>query len=318
MGTTIEVKKERNHRTGTVILPFSSFLMANLNTKTGLKEMAAMYEATGVKLTPRGYRKAARKLAKQGKITIERYEQLYLFPYGSPTDENGTGSMNGLKITIEGNRTHSTHRTLLSMPYQGAQPTIGATYVKPFGRYGTARQAVYRSGNITIIAYQKKLNVWVHKPPGVRTGEQLIEAKVQGYRALRSFAQAHTLTLEGYLNRVLFSHHVVENDALNAAIKELIAAYPQIEARLGSKVCETSHKGRVEHEGKARADRIIRGDQVAAGLEYLTIDYPNQFADFMKLVPDYHAQLKLHLEVEARTLDAIKELTKAIREGKVV
>jgi hypothetical protein len=320
---------EGNHSRRFPYPSFSVFVLTNLKEKSSLRELSQAYEATGVRLTPRGYTKAVRKLANQGKITIARYEQLYLFPYGSLTDVKGTISMNGMykgtapprdkgnQTTIE--RAHSTHRILLSMPYQGNQPEAGATYVKPFGRYRTARQVVYRSGNITIIAYQKKLNVWVHKPPGVRTQEQLLEAKVAGYRALIAFARTHSLTLEGYLNRILFSHHVIENEELNAAIKELIQKYPQIEERIGSKVCETSHKGKVEHEGKARIDRIVRGDMVARGLEYLTLDFPNDFSKFgtEALVP-LTEQIKLHLAVQRETLEAIRELKEAIRKGKVV
>jgi hypothetical protein len=203
------------------------------------------------------------------------------------------------------------------MPYAGDQPTKGATYLKPFGRYGTATQSVYRISNLTIVAFRKKLNVWVHRPiAGVRTQEQLIDAKVQGYRALVRFAQRHSLRLEGHLERVLYSHHVVENKALNDALKPLLEAYGEdIRARLGSKICPSSHPGKVEHEGVGRPDRVVRGDQVAAGLEYLTLDYPRQFADFARLVPEYHKQLALHLEVEARTLEAIKELTKAVKSG---
>lgn len=309
------VSIERYQRTepnnGTVMPTFSFFIVQEVRAKTPLKEAIAKYEATNRKLTRRAYTKAVRKLQAEGKIQVARYEQLYLFPMG-------LASMNSLNITKERNRAHSTHRILLSMPYTGKQPEEGATYVKPFGRYGTAKQTVYRNDNITITAYRKKLNVWVHKPQGERTNEQLIEAKLSGYKALVAFAQRHSLTLEGYLNRVLFSHHVVENEPLNAALKELIAGYPEIEARLGSKVCETSHKGKVEHEGKKREDRIVRGDMVARGLEYLTLDFPEQYADFCKLIPEYHEQLRLHLEVEARTLEAIKELTEAIKKGKVI
>jgi len=311
---TIEI----NH-SGRLIYPsFSSFLLSFVKEKVSLNEAIAEYEKNGVKLSRVAYWKQVRKLVSAGKIHTKRHEQLYLFSMVG-YENKLTGSMNSLNInhrTID--QTHTAHRILLSMQYAGTQPITGATYVKAFGRYGTARQAVYRTGNITIIAYNKKLNVWVHKPAGVRTNDQLIEAKVSGYKALIAFAQTHSLTLEGYLERVLYSHHVVENPNLNAALKELIEAYPQIEARLGTKVCPSSHKGKVEHEGKARPDRVIRGDQVARGLEYITLDFPEQYADFCKLIPEYHAQLKLHLEVEARTLEAIKELTEAIKKGKVL
>jgi hypothetical protein len=320
---TIELNHRSEALNASFIPTFSSFLMANLKIKTGLKDMVMQYEAIGQKRTRRAYEYAVRKLEADGKIKVARYEQLYIFPISMDSKNIRSDTIENEATTIE--RAHSTHRTLLSMPYTGTQPEAGATRIKPFGRYGTARQIIFKQGDLTIVAYRKKLNVWVHKPPGTRTAEQLLEAKVIGYRALVAFARTHSLALEGYLNRVLFSHHVIENEALNAAMKDLLTAYPEIEARIGSKVCETSHKGKVEHEGKARPDRVIRGDMVARGLEYITLDFPEQYADFCRLIPEYHAQLKLHLEVEARTLDtlnkqneALKELTKAIKEGKVV
>jgi hypothetical protein len=314
---TIELNHRNEALNASFIPTFSSFLMANLKMKTGLKDMVMQYEAIGQKRTRRAYEYAVRKLEADGKIKVARYEQLYIFPISMDSENIRSANHRNEATTIEA-KAHSTHRILLSMPYTGTQPEAGATRIKPFGRYGTARQIIFKQGDLTIVAYRKKLNVWVHKPKGTRTAEQLLEAKVAGYRALVAFARRHTLTLEGYLNRVLFSHHVIENEALNAAMKDLLTAYPEIEARMGSKVCNTSHKGKVEHEGKARPDRVIRGDMVARGLEYITLDFPEQYADFCKLIPEYHAQLKLHLEVEARTLEAIKELTKAIKEGKVV
>lgn len=409
---TIGDNHKTNHRIGTVIPTFSSFLLANLKDKSTMQEMIKKYEtATGIKHSRRAYQKATHRLENMGKIRIARYEQLYIFPsefkdndvkedmlenlpkwkrttyynlkkpnvkcfncgYSEHTslvihhiDHNRKNnkpsnlslvcanchnlyhygdrpfkmlnllemqkrlivkpSMDSENITIEKskanhetNRAHSTHRILLSMPYQGNQPEAGATAIKSFGRYHTARQIIFKESDVTIVAYQKKLNVWVHKPPGVRTQEQLLEAKVAGYRALIAFARTHSLTLEGYLNRILFSHHVVENEELNAAIKELIEKYPQIEERIGSKVCLTSHKGKVEHEGKARIDRIVRGDQVAKGLEYLTLDFPNDFSKFgtEALVP-LTEQIKLHLAVQRETLEAIRELKEAIKKGKVV
>jgi len=337
---TIERINQGNHRTQLIYASFSDFLELTIKRKTALNEAITTYEKAGFKpLSHVGYWKHARKLIARGKLYAVKHEQLFLLPsmdsekINLTTIEQRTGER--LTTTIEPHRreinqatietkAHSTHRILLSMPYAGTQPEAGGI-IKPFGRYGTARQVIYKEGDITIVVYRKKLNVWVHRPKGTRTQEQLIEAKVMGYRALVAFARRHTLTLEGYLNRVLYSHHVVENEALNAAMKDLLTAYPEIQARIGSKICNTSHKGKVEHEGRARPDRIIRGDQVARGLEYITLDFPEQYADFCKLIPEYHAQLKLHLEVEARTLDtlnkqneALRELTKAIKEGKVV
>jgi hypothetical protein len=332
---TIEINRPTIGINRLISPPFSIFLALTVKRKIALNEVIAKYEKAGFKrLSHVGYWKHARKLIAQGKLSAVKHEQLFLMPSMDSekinhatieprTGERLTGTIEPIRReinqpTIE--RAHSTHRILLSMPYQGEQPEAGASAIKPFGRYGTARQVIYKHGDLTIIAYRKKLNVWVHKPKGARTQEQLIAAKVQGYRALVSFARSHTLTLEGYLNKVLYSHHVVENEALNAAIKDLIEAYPEIEQRLGSKVCNTSHKGKVEHEGKARADRIIRGDMVAAGLEYLTLDYPKDFAEFARdAVPALTEQIRLHLKVQEETLAYLKAINAAIKEkgGKI-
>lgn len=308
---------EANHRSEPpkfAYAPFSSYLLGCLKEKTALSAIIAEYEKNGVKLTRRAYQKAARRLEREGRIQLRRFEQLYAFPADvKRTDEKeeekgafDVRPMNSANMGIEANHVHSTHRILLSMPYSGQQPREGGEE-RRFGRYGTALQVVFRQGDFTINAFRKRLNIWVHKPQGARTQEQLLEAKVMGYRALRSFAQAHNIVLEGYLEKILFSHHVVESDALNEALKPLFKLYGEdIQARIGSKICPTSHPGKIEHEGKARPDRIVRGDQVAKGLEYLTLDFQNSFEQFKdEALKPLTEQLKLHLTVEQRTLEAL-------------
>ena len=266
--------------------PIGSFLLENLKERTPLKELTRLYLRTHEdKPTDRAFRKAANKLAEEGLILLERNEQLWLTPntpsQSSNTGENGTSdgtnSMLGRNIA----RVHSTHKVKLSMKYAGEQPSDGLLH--KFGRYGTAKQFIYHSGIHTIGAYKHKLVIWVRNPSGILTSEQQINAKAEGYKVLAEFARQHNLKLKGDLDKVVLSHHVVENDALNEELKELIKKYPQISERLGSHVCQTSHPGRTEHEGKAREDRIIRGDQVAIGLEKLTLDLPGQFEMLLEL-----------------------------------
>lgn len=295
---------------------FGAFLEKFVRRKTALREAIQEFEKKGFrKLSNVGYWKAARRLEKAGKLAIQKAEQLYLLP-----------SMDSLKInrgTIEPvnrDRVHSTHRILLSMPYSGEQPVRGATHVKTFGRYRTALQSVYRSGSVTVVAFKKKLNVWVHEPPGGRTPEQVLQAKVMGYRALRTFAQKHNIALEGYLERVLLSHHVVEDKALNDALKPIFEKYgEEIEARIGSKICQSTHPDKVEHEGKARQDRIVQGKDVASGLEYLTLDMPPKIETIERALSgfdEYNRNIKLHLEVLGEMRDTLGDIKKIARRGK--
>lgn len=224
-------------------------------------------------------------------------------------------SMHTHNLTIEQHRPvkiHSTHKVKLSISYRGNQPLQGATAIRPFGRYKTGRQAVFKTGKITIVAFKNKLNIWVHQPKGELTKEQLINAKAEGYLALVNFAKEHDLRLEGYLDRVLRSHHVVENRDVTEVFKPVIEEYEQdIKERIGTKVCKTSHKGKIEHEGIGRPDRIIQGSEVAKGLEYLLLKFPNDFANYSSSIGLYDKNIQRHLEV----LERMNKANKGINEG---
>ncbi len=222
-------------------------------------------------------------------------------------------------------RVHSTHKIKLSMPYKGLQPMEDATKVRKFGRYGTAHQAIYEYDDCTIGTYKNRLVIWVRNPKGIRTEEQRINAKLEGYRFLRQFAQEHNLKLEGYLDKVELSHHVVVNNPLNESVKKnFTTPYgKEIYEQIGTHECKTSHPGRIEHEGRVREDRIVRGDQVAIGLEYLTLDFRKKFEEtdakidrlneFSDKIELYTEQIALHLDVEAATLKTQEETMKTLK-----
>ena len=208
------------------------------------------------------------------------------------------------------NLIHTAHRLKFSIEYTGKQPFRGATEVKPFGRYGTARQNVFKLGRITIVAFKHKLNVWVHRPSGKLTRNQEINAKRDAYLSLLAFTEAHSIKIKGDLSAVLRSHHVVKDKGLNEALKPIIEAHPEeIEARIGSKVCKSSHPGKVEHEGVSKE---LTGAHVAKNLEYLVTLFPSQFGEMAQAQAEYNKNIKLHLGVLREMEITLKEIRAAL------
>lgn len=235
--------------------------------------------------------------------------------YAIPSTDNRTGTL----LPRPDNRTeikpiHSAHKIKFSVVYQGKQPMDGI--VKPFGRTKKQYQVVYRpSRYITITAFKNRLTVWVHHPPGTRTEHQIIKAKGLGYAALARFAKEKTLKLVDPLSKVLYSHHVVEARPVNQAFRPVLDQYPEeIAAQIGSKVCQTSHKGKIEHEGIARPDRRVMGDKVAAGMEYLILDFQKDFKEFKTTNKAYNESIRLYDEQIRKHLAAIQELRDTMKE----
>ena len=215
------------------------------------------------------------------------------------------------------NLIHSTHHIKFSINYKGTQPRDGATKIKPFGRYKTAIQSIYKlTDRITIVAFKNKLNVWVHKPEGKLTQNQMINAKRDGYLALLGFAKSFHLTLQDSLEKVLRSHHVVEEKRVNTAFKPVFKQYErEIEAQIGSKVCQTSHKGKIEHEGKKREEKVILGSDVAKGLERLILDVPEKIdkiecieGKYGYAIESYNLNIEKHLRVMEEISKGLKKM----------
>lgn len=252
------------------------------------------------------------ELSEAGKMIAMENPKIKVLLSRENADKGNTSRLYGFEN--RGNIVHSSHKIKLSIAYEGEQPTKGAK-IRPFGRNLAQIQAIYRQAKgITITAFKHRLTVWVHNPPGQRTEEQIREAKKEGYLQLVAFAHHHNIKLSGYLEKLIQSHHVVEDKALNEALGPIISEYgSEIQARIGSKICQTSHKGKVEHEGVGRPDRIVQGSAVAAGLEYLVLDFKGRFeedkitrAEWNTNVRQYSEQIKAHL-------DAIKGINEGIR-----
>jgi hypothetical protein len=234
------------------------------------------------------------------------------------TSEKGLNPMVSLCLTKP---IHSAHKIRISIPYQGIQPLKTATYIKPFGRYKTAKQGIFKFKGYTIVTFKNKLNTWVHYPKGTTTKEQIQEARKVALMRLIGFVREHNLKLQGPLSNILHSHHVIEESELNEALKPLFREYEtEIKKRIGSKICKTSHKGKIEHEGKLRPDRVVAGHKVAEGLEYLTLDFKDEFqedrttrAEWNQNLRDYSKQIKKHLQVLEEMNKTLKQIRK---EGK--
>lgn len=232
-----------------------------------------------------------------------------------PTDRKVNDSLLGSSLVNKDHRNliHSTHRLKFSIEYQGEQPFRGATEVKPFGRYGTARQSVFKLGRITIVAFKHKLNVWVHRPAGKLIRNQIINARRDAYLSLLNFAETHRIAIKGDLSQVLRSHHVVEHKQVNKDLKPIFEAYgDEIEKRTGSNICKSSHPDKIEHKGVSAE---ITGARVGENSEYLFTRFPNDFSTVVKSLEgfeEYNRNIKLHLGVLREMAITLKKIQKAL------
>lgn len=254
----------------------------------------------------------AQRLERAGKlIRVSKKPATYLSML--PTDAMLQDSMLGRSLVTGQHRNliHSTHRLKFSIGYKGKQPTIGATVVRPFGRYKTARQAVFKLGRITIIAFKRRLNVWVHDPPGKLTQHQIINARRDAYLSLMAFTKEHRIKLEGDLSQVLRSEHVVEHPTVNKGLKPVFEAYgDKIEERIGSNLCPSSHKGKIEHRGVSKE---ITGARVAKNAEYLFTLFPEHFSALAQANVDFRENMLTHLEVMRKIGKSLDLLQKKLQ-----
>lgn len=305
---------------------FSGFvrhkLSQNPKRKFSFSELSKSYEEeTGIKTTRQAKQKALKRI--KG-IVLERREQLWvsMLYHRNPTDENATnatpstikkgeismdGYDGGLHQTIEPDKSniiHSSHRWFFSIGYAGKQPTEGAK-IKPFGRYKTAIQAIHEFKDMTIVAFRNKINIWIHNPEGKLTQNQKIEARTRAYTSIKAFERQYGITIKGDLKgEILNSHHVVEHKELNEALKPILRGREEeIKEVLGSGVCNTSHKGKIEHEGTNE----LTAFEVAKNLEYLCTKFPTHFSQLAQENAGFQENLASHLAAIHELRDTMKE-----------
>jgi hypothetical protein len=319
---------------------FPTFVISVLKTSNesiALNSLVEDYESNGNKpLTRRAYQQAIKRMEMRGILITYRHEQLYItsmicsgeISEIKRTDSIESPSMLDTKISEQPNsvnsmiplnvRIHSAHKIKMSIAYKGNQPLEGGT-IRKFGRYGSAKQVYFRAyKNISIISFKNTLNVWVHNPSGRTTNDQLIKAKTDAYSALKDFARVHKIELVGYLPRPISSHHVVDSTPINKLLTPLFKKYgEEIEARTGTKVCPSSHKGKIEHEGINRNGTIIQGSAMAIGFEKMFLELPRRIETIesaMSGFENYNKNIELHLGVlrkMSETLDEIKRWLKS-------
>lgn len=271
-----------------------------VNSSTILRKLKQMELLELIKAIPHIYPK---------QYTLTKTGSTMLLSMSNSITDKGNSSMYGQ--TINANRIHSTHKIKFSIRYEGEQPKDGK--IKPFGRYKKQIQVIYRPNRyVTIIAFKKKLNVWIKDPVGNRTEEQLQYAKREAFDNIIKFAKKYNLILLDDLVKILLSHHVVESKAINTKFKPLFDKYgKEIEEHIGSKYGDSSHPDQIEHEGKGRPDRVVQGSDVAKGLEWLTVDFPIHFAMVAQQQDRYDENIRKHLAV----MEEMSQTLKAIRDS---
>jgi len=312
--------------------PWQEFLISKLlnnkSRKFTCKELMREYRLKTNKKTSR------QTLQKQLKslpefIKTVRKEQLWCFYDAPPTKMKPSLCMaqmdHRLPPTKQRNLMHSSHRWRFSISYKGSQPIEGADNIKPFGRYRTAHQASFSFENLTVITFKNKLNVWIHRPTGKLTPHQRIEAVTKARMALLQFAKERKIQLQGNVEEVMSSHHVVEQEGVNETLKPVFEAHQEeIKEVLGSHICQTSHPGKIEHTGNGED---VTGFQVAKGLEKLILETPTKienlekknqilektFERLEKGLVKYSENLDLHIDVQRSQKEVQSETLKTLK-----
>lgn len=296
------------------------------NRKWALGELIEIYESkTKRKLSRRAYQIAIKK--EEGSLfRIERHEQFFIYPLTTLSEMKRNESEKKFidNLTMRKVRIHSSHKWKFGVDYQGTPPIDGK--VSYYGKQATLKRYFYRiSDRISIVAFKKRLNVWVHRPSGTTTQEQETDARTLGINALTEFAQAHGLTITSDLSKVLLSHHIIEARQVEALFKPIYKLYGEdIYQKIGSRINHSSHKDKIEHVGIRREDRLILGSKVATGMEYWLYDLPNEIKELktteterkeaLVLLARYTEQIKAHLSAVQGIEKSNKELVNTMQE----
>lgn len=297
---------------GTGICPYAAWLRKRLQTlyaKTTLAELKTAYEIeTGNKITLRGARATFRRLAGSHAV---RHEQLYWYPIESKGTSDYGKVHKGTSQPI-----HSSHRYRFSISYSGQQPKDGI--IRPWGRNRKQLQVEYKLGqDMRLQVFSKRIIVMLANPKGTTTREQLIEARKLAYLSILGFAKERNLALGEDFEKKLGTHHVLEPEELNRPFKGLGPYAKEIEARTGSLVLgDGSHEG-MEHQGGGTSR--TKGELAAENFEWLLWQFRGEFSEdrhtreeYLGAIRAYTEQIKLHLEVEQRTLHTLERIGEAM------
>ncbi len=281
--------------------------LVKLKFKTSSSELKESYEReTKQKITKQA---AARTLRNIAGSQVRRFEQLYWLPY-----EKNEPSRNGI-VSIEPSQPlHSSHNYRFSIAYRGEQPKDGL--VRAWGRNRSQIQVeyIFKDG-MKLQVFKNRIIIMLHNPKGETTIDQLREARNLAFFTIMNFCKERNLYIpEGeYLEKKIYSHHVLESEKINKTIQTAIGQYaPEIEKRTGSLIYgDNTHRNKIEHEGGGTSN--LKGEDAAKKFEYLLWQFPEQFAHLAGALKDYNENLKLHLDVQRAQLTTMQELEKLIK-----
>jgi hypothetical protein len=205
---------------------------------------------------------------------------------------------------------HEAHRLAFTFEYSGKQPAVGKC--SKFGRYKKTNRyrLEYPEYAARVFAYPRSLLVWIKKPKGIRTVDQLIEARKLARECAKSIAFKYQLTLIREKGAG-FSEHTVENRALDRVLRPLVLAEPELmRERCGITENKTSHRNRLEHTDRAKRPGQPAANERVINLEELLYNGAITKEDLAPL----KEQVKETIKLTNETSTSIKEITTMIKD----
>jgi len=171
-------------------------------------------------------------------------------------------------------RWHKSHRNLFVFEFEGSQPTRGGK----LSRFGwkprspnAPVKAKYNFPEENCLAFTTKhtIMIWAKHPKGVKTVEQLIEARARARRVAETMASKHALT-NLKEREAAFSEHTVEQPTLDKLLRPLVVLAPELcKEKLGLTENHTSHPGKLEFTDRDRQPEQLRAKDRVLKLEHI-------------------------------------------------
>lgn len=182
---------------------------------------------------------------------------------GNPNEEKKAP----ITTLIKHPRYHRAHRFAFSFSFSGKQPILEVS--SKFGRYGTLvkYKGSYPEYKALVFSYPKALLIWIKHPKGVKTVEQLIEARKLAQGCAEQLARKHGLT-QLTAKRTGYSEHTVENKRLDKTLRPLAEKEPDLmRERCGITENKTSHRGKLEHTDRDKVPGQFKAKDGVMALE---------------------------------------------------
>lgn len=210
---------------------------------------------------------------------------------------------------------HLMHRKLQTFYYSGPLPSRGGE-VHYWGRHRNIPRYVfeYPEYKARVVAMSKCFKVWIHHPPGIKTADQVFEAHTLAWKCALDFARKHGVRILRW-NPAQFSEHTVENSALDAFLRPIVEANPDLCDRKLGLVIDKSHtwptrrgqprKYKLEwRKGKLTEGPIPEYERVMK-IEWLS---GHGFDDLMATLQELRAGNATVLDAQGKIFALIKEI----------